>query len=296
MNRYVWDGNVLLHEWKYNLKERPRLIAVEDDLVYDKPEPIENLITWVYESGSFVPSAKIVGDEKFSIINDYIGRPIQSYDGKGNLIWETDYDIYGGLRDLKGDRNFIPFRQLGQYEDIETGLYYNRFRYYNVDSGGYISQDPIGVFGGNAFYAYVHNTNSWVDIFGLSELVYQLLNEKGEVIYYVITERDALVRGQEHINGTKTTAPQDFASMEVLEENLDHDQARTMETTLIRERLEDRRGKYKATDSIEDKLSKSGLLNKNRGRDIDVPGRKYTGDIPKLDSLRKIEGLKFKCN
>ncbi|MFC4746552.1 RHS repeat domain-containing protein [Flavobacterium branchiicola] len=265
-------------------------------MVYDKPEPIENLITWVYESGSFVPSAKIVGDEKFSIINDYIGRPIQSYDGKGNLIWETDYDIYGGLRDLKGDRNFIPFRQLGQYEDIETGLYYNRFRYYNVDSGGYISQDPIGVFGGNAFYAYVHNTNSWVDIFGLSELVYQLLNEKGEVIYYVITERDALVRGQEHINGTKTTAPQDFASMEVLEENLDHDQARTMETTLIRERLEDRRGKYKATDSIEDKLSKSGLLNKNRGRDIDVPGRKYTGDIPKLDSLRKIEGLKFKCN
>ncbi|WP_316633148.1 hypothetical protein [uncultured Flavobacterium sp.] len=84
--------------------------------------------------------------------------------------------------------------------------------------------------------------------------------------------------------------------MEVLAENLDHDQARTMEATLIRDRLEDRRRSYKVTDSIEDKLSKSGLLNKNRGRDIDVPGRKYTGDIPKLDSPRKVEGLRFKCH
>ena len=69
-----------------------------------------------------------------------------------------------------------------------------------------------------------------------------------------------------------------------------------MEATLIRERLENSRGKYKATDSIEDKLKKSGLLNKNRGRDIDVPGRKYKGDIPKLDTPRKVEGLNFKCN
>ncbi len=69
-----------------------------------------------------------------------------------------------------------------------------------------MSQDPIGLFGGNALYAYVHDSNSWVDIFGLSELVYQLLNDKGEVIYYGITERTALARGQEYINGTKTTA------------------------------------------------------------------------------------------
>nr|WP_233173147.1 DUF6531 domain-containing protein [Flavobacterium sp. ASV13] len=168
INRYVWDGNVLIHEWKYNLKDRPKLIVNGDDLVYDKPEPIENLVTWVYEAGSFVPSAKIVGDNKYSIINDYIGRPVQSYDDKGNLVWETDYDIYGGLRNLKGDKNFIPFRQLGQYEDVETSLYYNRFRYYNTESGLYLNQDPIGLLGGIALYAFVHNCNSWVDIFGLA--------------------------------------------------------------------------------------------------------------------------------
>ena len=58
---------------------------------------------------------------------------------------------------------------MGQYEDVELGeLYYNRFRYYDSGSGTYISQDPIGLSGGLALYGYVHDSNSWVDVFGLS--------------------------------------------------------------------------------------------------------------------------------
>lgn len=76
----------------------------------------------------------------YSIISDYIGRPVQAFDKTGSLIWETDYDIYGRLRNLQGEKKFIPFRQLGQYEDEELeGLYYNRFRYYDCNIGGYIS-------------------------------------------------------------------------------------------------------------------------------------------------------------
>ena len=48
----------------------------------------------------------------------------------------------------------------GQYEDEETGLYYNRFRYYDPSTGAYISQDPIGLAGGSRLYGYVHDTNS----------------------------------------------------------------------------------------------------------------------------------------
>jgi len=51
-------------------------------------------------------------------------------------VWNRQLDIYGRVkREIKasflGDdvRPFIPFRYQGQYEDIETGLYYNRFRY-----------------------------------------------------------------------------------------------------------------------------------------------------------------------
>ncbi len=57
----------------------------------------------------------------------------------------------------------------------------------------------------------------------------------------------------------------------------------------IRERLEDKIGKYESTDSIKKKLEKSGFLNKNRGRDINVTGRKFEVDIPELDKPRNIE-------
>ncbi|MWP50260.1 RHS repeat-associated core domain-containing protein [Gilliamella sp. Lep-s21] len=62
----------------------------------------------------------------------------------------------------------MPFRQPGQYEDVETGLYYNRFRYYDSNTGTYISQDPIGLAGGMALYNYVHDANTWIDPFGLT--------------------------------------------------------------------------------------------------------------------------------
>ena len=101
-----------------------------------------------------------------------MGRPAQVYDDKGELVWQVEFDIYGRIReDLFNNKQFIPFRQLGQYEDKELdGLYYNRFRYYNSETGMYISKDPIGLAENNSnFYAYVYDSNTMVDVFGLSE-------------------------------------------------------------------------------------------------------------------------------
>lgn len=71
------------------------------------------------------------------------------------------------MLELRGERNFIPFSFQGQYEDGETGLYYNRYRYYDPSTGNYISQDPISIAGGLNVYAYVHDSNSWIDPLGL---------------------------------------------------------------------------------------------------------------------------------
>jgi len=69
---------------------------------------------------------------------------------------------------LVGNKRSIPFRQLGQYEDSETELYYNRFRYYSANTGGYISKDPIGLDGNNPnLYAYVWDSNAETDVLGL---------------------------------------------------------------------------------------------------------------------------------
>jgi RHS repeat-associated protein len=139
----------------------------------------------VYEEGSFVPSGKIINEEKFSIISDYIGRPVQAFSETGKLIWETDYDIYGGLRNVKGDKCFVPFRQLGQYEDEETlGLMYNRYRFYDSNTGVYISKDIVGLNSREYnFYRHVNDTNSVVDIFGL-DWNYFLTDSKGNNYYH----------------------------------------------------------------------------------------------------------------
>ncbi|MFL0067011.1 RHS repeat-associated core domain-containing protein, partial [Tenacibaculum maritimum] len=169
VTRFFWDGNVLLHEWNHKEEDTPTVVVDAIGMLsYDKVAPIENLVTWVYESGRFVPSAKLVGGERYSILSDYLGTPIQAYDARGNIVWECELDIYGKVRNLHGEKTFIPFRYQGQYEDVETGLYYNRFRYYSPDTGTYISKDPIGLLGNNPnLYAYVHDVNSWVDVFGL---------------------------------------------------------------------------------------------------------------------------------
>ncbi|WP_317041458.1 RHS repeat domain-containing protein [Flavobacterium columnare] len=76
--------------------------------------------------------------------------------------------MYGKTRKIEGDQNLIPFLYQGQYYDHDIELAYNRFRYYNPETGLYLSQDPIGLAGNNpTFYAYVHDSNSWVDPFGL---------------------------------------------------------------------------------------------------------------------------------
>lgn len=91
------------------------------------------------------------------------------YDEKGNKTWDCTLDVYGKVTPFEGHSlSDCPFRFQGQYEDEETGLYYNRFRYYDSNIGGYINQDPIGLLGKNpTLYSYVSNSNNYIDSNGL---------------------------------------------------------------------------------------------------------------------------------
>ena len=163
------DAEMMLHEWDISETDRPRLVTDESGREeYEDTEKPENLVTWVYDGTSFTPVAKVTDGERYTIVHDYLGTPTQAYDGRGNLVWEMLLDVYGEVKECHGDRTLVPFRYQGQYEDIETGLYYNRFRYYSSDTGTYLSQDPIRLLGNNPnFYAYTFDSNSEVDILGL---------------------------------------------------------------------------------------------------------------------------------
>ncbi|WP_217602150.1 RHS repeat-associated core domain-containing protein [Chitinophaga sp. GbtcB8] len=171
LTRFVWDGNVLLHEWKYKSAERPVITINElGDLQQDHPEPIppESLITWVFEEKNLAPVAKIQNGRQYSIVRDHLGTPAAAYNEAGEKVWECRLTIYGKPQALTGSQEFIPFRYPGQYEDEETGLHYNRFRYYDPERGGYISQDPIKLYSNTLnLYGYVHDPLSWMDPFGL---------------------------------------------------------------------------------------------------------------------------------
>ena len=195
--KFLWDGNVLLHEWQEDAAESKKPVPQIDyqaDYVVKlsekkkqeerqkaaKGEPApESLVTWIFQD-DFIPRARITKDESYSIMTDYLGTPAEAYDDSGTLVWKRELDIngnvmpagkdrYGRTMEDIGEKNFIPFRFQGQYEDEETGLYYNRFRYYNPETGQYTQQDPIGLAGGNpTLYGYVYDTNIGVDCFGLS--------------------------------------------------------------------------------------------------------------------------------
>ncbi|MEP0212322.1 MAG: RHS repeat-associated core domain-containing protein [Cellulophaga sp.] len=169
ITRFLWDGNVPLHEWTYNHKDRPQLVVNSTGvLTYNNPEPFNNATTWVFNEGSFVPTAKLVNGEHFSIVSDHLGTPIEAYNKEGEKVWACELDIYGKAIKFTGDKTFIPFRYQGQYFDDDLELCYNRFRYYSPESGTYISQDPIRLASGEPnFYAYVSDSNSWVDPLGL---------------------------------------------------------------------------------------------------------------------------------
>lgn len=99
---------------------------------------------------------------------DHLGTPRELTDAQGNVVWSGRYKAWGRLLYVEGEIA-QPLRFQGQYEDQETGLFYNRYRYYEPDCGRYLSQDPIGILGGLNGYAYATNPIQWSDPLGLAK-------------------------------------------------------------------------------------------------------------------------------
>ncbi len=97
--------------------------------------------------------------------------PLQGYDDHGTPVYASKTPINGNLA-LKPVSNpdpyLCPIRFQGQWADEETGLYYNRFRYYDSITAQYISRDPIGLVGGLRANSYTENPNIWIDPLGLN--------------------------------------------------------------------------------------------------------------------------------
>ncbi|XHF32748.1 DUF6531 domain-containing protein [Pseudomonas chlororaphis] len=132
--------------------------------------------SFIYEPGTFRPLAMLDGKGPkracpFYYQIDHLGTPQELTDYSGDIVWSAKYSAYGKVTSLElATEDYLnqPLRFQGQYFDDESGLHYNRHRYYDPDVGRYLTPDPVKLAGGLNQYRYVPNPTGWVDPLGLS--------------------------------------------------------------------------------------------------------------------------------
>ncbi|UPF03554.1 RHS domain-containing protein [Pseudomonas mosselii] len=187
---YGWDGDAL---------------AWESSPPQDEGDT-GRTVHYLYEPGSFVPVAQAIRKQPIRLLRqpdwsdreydfdqdplwqhevkpqpidaiawyqcDHLGTPMELTDHHGEVAWTAQYKAWGEVKEDRSEwakQNGLnnPIRFQGQYHDHETGLHYNRYRYYDPRAGRFINQDPISYTGGLNLFAYAPNPVEWVDPLGL---------------------------------------------------------------------------------------------------------------------------------
>nr|WP_253260856.1 RHS repeat-associated core domain-containing protein [Rhodanobacter glycinis] len=100
--------------------------------------------------------------------NEPNGSPARITNAAGETLWSVSYTAWGAIQQIHTAKIKNPLRLQGQYEDPESGLSYNRHRYYASQLGQFISSDPLRMLAGENLYAYASNSIEWSDPLGLA--------------------------------------------------------------------------------------------------------------------------------
>jgi RHS repeat-associated protein len=180
---FAWDGDVLCEEVEPDKPDRRRV--------------------HVHEPGTFIPMLQIEAGQVLGVITDHLGTPKELVDERGRVAWRAEHRAWGSVVSATRDPGTAevesPFRLLGQYADEETGLCYTRHRYFEPDTGRWLSPDPLGIFGGKNLSGFNGAPSDSVDPLGLTchkdtnkglgYVIYHI-KKNGKVVYVGITEAD----------------------------------------------------------------------------------------------------------
>ncbi len=114
--------------------------------------------------GAAKGGARVPRSIRFLHLN-HLGAPEAVTDERARVIWRAEYAPFGRRLDQASPVTTqgnpagfeLALRLPGQYEDPETGLHYNDHRYYDPDTGRYLSPDPLGLAAGPNPYVYAGN-------------------------------------------------------------------------------------------------------------------------------------------
>ncbi|WP_435792740.1 type VI secretion system tip protein TssI/VgrG [Escherichia coli] len=173
---YLWDGDSIAEIREYRDDE---LYSVRH-LVFNGFELISQQFSRVRQPHPSVAPQWVTRTNH--AVSDLTGRPLMLFNSEGKTVWrpgqtslwglalslpaDTGYPDPRGELDPEADPGLL---YAGQWRDAESGLCYNRFRYYEPESGMYLVSDPLGLQGGEQTYRYVPNPLRWIDPLGLNK-------------------------------------------------------------------------------------------------------------------------------
>lgn len=143
---FYWDGDALLV-----------------DEIGGKPSR-----EYVYYPDTFRPAVILINGNVYFFAIDPNGAPSELMNSQGIM---RHSDMSFRIENDSSTDIFIMdslLRFQGQYLDIETGLHYNRHRYYDPSILSFTSVDPLGLIAGENLYQYAPNPLQWIDPLGLS--------------------------------------------------------------------------------------------------------------------------------
>ncbi len=172
---YLWDGDSIAEIREYR---DDKLYSVRH-LVFNGFELISQQFSRVRQPHPSVAPQWVTRTNH--AVSDLTGRPLMLFNSEGKTVWRPGQTSLWGLAlSLPADTGYPDPRgeldpeaapgllYAGQWQDAESGLCYNRFRYYEPETGMYLVSDPLGLLGGEQTYRYLPNPCGWVDPLGLA--------------------------------------------------------------------------------------------------------------------------------
>lgn len=182
----LWDRDLQIQEYsdthvyttiydQDSFKPVARLMWLRDDM----PQPINDEPIIKQDNPHLPVEVELKSNiQVYHYHNDQLGTPNEMTNEKGEVVWLADYEAWSNTakvvwREEKLEQLQVsvdelqPIRFQGQSFDTETGLHYNRFRYFDPDLGMFTARDPIGLMGGDNVFAYAPNPTGFIDPLGL---------------------------------------------------------------------------------------------------------------------------------
>ncbi|STG91177.1 Rhs core protein [Escherichia coli] len=173
---YLWDGDSIAEIREYR---DDKLYSVRH-LVFNGFELISQQFSRVRQAHPSVAPQWVTRTNH--AVSDLTGRPLMLFNSEGKTVWRPGQTSLWGLAlSLPADTGYPDPRgeldpeaapgllYAGQWQDVESRLCYNRFRYYEPETGMYLVSDPLGLQGGEQTYRYVPNPLRWIDPLGLNK-------------------------------------------------------------------------------------------------------------------------------